>query len=400
MLAEFLKSIPILLFFVLFAFTFWLIRADKNKKRKLSNLPKITVIVPCYNDSKYIENTIKSIVTSYDDIDLIVINDKSTDNSRDVILNMQKQYSFKFIDNEKNLWKVRSLNYASDFAKSNFIFFVDSDTIVNKEAFLSVLERFEENNVAAVSCPNKIITRWLLALMQQIEYNLIALLRYPANVTSCLSLWWSFLWVKKEAFFSVWKFSESAITEDQDLALKLNEKWYEVKQTHKYVYTNCPNTLKALFKQKLRWMTWGIQWVLSHLRIVINHPIYITYIFIYLLIIVFMFMWNLSDSKDYLSLYNFFKYLPEQSWILDILNEIVKKHWEFLFTNIWFRILYLFYAIPLVYPIFKDRRNILIFLLIFPYTLLYVPMMSLIWILALMQYIFKVRKFKIGDRLW
>ncbi len=185
MLTELLKSIPVLLFVVFFTFTFWLIKADKRKKRNLKVKPKITVVIPCYNDEKFIWMTIKSIISSYKDLELIVINDKSTDNSKKVIEELQKEHWFIFVDNEENKWKVKSLNDAVDIATNEIIFFVDSDTQTSNDSFVKCLERLKEENVWAVSCPNRVLTKWFLPAMQQIEYNLISLIRFPVNVSSC-----------------------------------------------------------------------------------------------------------------------------------------------------------------------------------------------------------------------
>ncbi|MDR2540350.1 MAG: glycosyltransferase [Candidatus Peribacteria bacterium] len=65
----------------------------------------ISILIPCYNDGESIALTIKSVYDSYpsEHFQLIVINDKSTDDSLTQLQILQKQYGFTLIDNEKNL---------------------------------------------------------------------------------------------------------------------------------------------------------------------------------------------------------------------------------------------------------------------------------------------------------
>lgn len=72
--------------------------------------PKVTVIVPCYNHEKFVASTVESVVNqTYKNIELIVINDGSTDNSFEVLTNLRKRYEFKLID-QPNKGLMKTLN--------------------------------------------------------------------------------------------------------------------------------------------------------------------------------------------------------------------------------------------------------------------------------------------------
>jgi cellulose synthase/poly-beta-1,6-N-acetylglucosamine synthase-like glycosyltransferase len=77
---------------------------DYKKKRKPHTNPNISIIIPCYNDGHTIQETIHSVYKSYDNdkIELIIVNDKSKDNSREKILELQPKYNFIFKENEYN----------------------------------------------------------------------------------------------------------------------------------------------------------------------------------------------------------------------------------------------------------------------------------------------------------
>jgi glycosyltransferase involved in cell wall biosynthesis len=54
------------------------------------------VIIPCYNQGKYLDEAIGSVAER--GVDITVVNDASTDDTREIIINLQQKYTFKFID--------------------------------------------------------------------------------------------------------------------------------------------------------------------------------------------------------------------------------------------------------------------------------------------------------------
>jgi cellulose synthase/poly-beta-1,6-N-acetylglucosamine synthase-like glycosyltransferase len=102
------------MFFITYSFYCYLISftlilifffIDWKKKRKLKEAEQISIIIPCYNDGESIALTIKSVYTALPDsnFQLIVVNDKSTDDSLTQLQALQKTYGFTLIDNPTNL---------------------------------------------------------------------------------------------------------------------------------------------------------------------------------------------------------------------------------------------------------------------------------------------------------
>lgn len=100
--------------------------------------------MPCYNDGESIRDTIESIYSSckHLTIDVIVVDDKSTDNSLQVIHDLQKEYSFLLIENEHNIGKVQTLNNNMKHLQSDIFFVIDADVVINTNAIHDVLARF------------------------------------------------------------------------------------------------------------------------------------------------------------------------------------------------------------------------------------------------------------------
>ena len=99
--------------------------------------PLISVIIPVYNTEEYLEDCLNSIIhQSLPDIEIICINDGSTDNSMDVL----KKYAYndrrlRLIDNESNLGASISRNKGLNLAIGEYIVFHDSDDFIDYDAY-------------------------------------------------------------------------------------------------------------------------------------------------------------------------------------------------------------------------------------------------------------------------
>ena len=109
---------------------------DYYRKRPAAHKIPLSFVIPCYNDGDTIEETIKSIYASYDRdlLELIVVNDKSTDNSAHEIALLQKKYAFTVLTNAHNIGKAASINQALEVVKHDIMVVIDADTIINPRA--------------------------------------------------------------------------------------------------------------------------------------------------------------------------------------------------------------------------------------------------------------------------
>ena len=150
------RSLTLILLSTFTLAIFILFFLDYRKPLKKHNNPKISFIIPCYNDGHVVQECIESIYHSYnkENFELIVINDASTDNSAQVINAMKSFYDFVFIDLPKNGGKSDALNHASKRANYDIISFIDADAKINIIALNDVLNRFETYpTLGAISCP-------------------------------------------------------------------------------------------------------------------------------------------------------------------------------------------------------------------------------------------------------
>lgn len=116
--------------------------------------PLVSVLVPSYNHAEYIAQTIQSVFNqTYNNIELIVIDDGSTDNSVDLLSQLQTQFSFKFISRE-NKGLINTLNEGLNIAKGKYFCVIASDDIfTNQKIELQV--KFMEANDDYALCYGK-----------------------------------------------------------------------------------------------------------------------------------------------------------------------------------------------------------------------------------------------------
>lgn len=111
----------------------------------MKNIPLVTVVIPSYNHAQFITNAIKSIFNqTYVNFELIVIDDGSTDDSRNVIIRLSKEYSFNYIFQE-NRGISSTLNRGISLAKGKYITFCSSDDYWSHDKIEKQLEIFKKN---------------------------------------------------------------------------------------------------------------------------------------------------------------------------------------------------------------------------------------------------------------
>lgn len=111
----------------------------------------ITVIVPVYNTEKYIENCIKCLLRqSYTNLEILLINDGSTDDSRKLCEKYQKKDSRIKVTNKKNGGAATARNIGLDICTGEYIMFVDSDDCIPENAVMTLYQAIRRTNADIV----------------------------------------------------------------------------------------------------------------------------------------------------------------------------------------------------------------------------------------------------------
>lgn len=112
-------------------------------------MPKVSVIVPVYNSEQELRDCLDSLVEQTEkDIEIIVIDDGSTDNSPEIEAEYQKKYpNVKVYRNERNLGQSETRNRGIELAEGDYIAFLDSDDYVNLGMYEELYQAAVDNNM-------------------------------------------------------------------------------------------------------------------------------------------------------------------------------------------------------------------------------------------------------------
>ncbi len=135
---------------------------------------KVSVIIPIYNTEKFLRKCIESIVNqTLQEIEMILINDGSTDNSHNICLEYAEKYpeKIRYINN-KNIGCSATRNLGIELAQGEYIAFVDSDDYIEKEMY-------EEMYKVA---RNKSLDVIILGIIYEDSFNKIQGISIPQNI--------------------------------------------------------------------------------------------------------------------------------------------------------------------------------------------------------------------------
>ncbi len=262
---------------------FWLYIYTSNRKsinkknRKLSFFPKISIIIPAYNEEKHIGTALKSIFSSNyprKKMEVMVIDDGSKDNT----VKIANKFPVRIVKHKKNMGKIFALNNGIRKAKNEVIVTTDADTILRKNTIGLLVQSFTDPKVGAVGGIYKAIRRYsfkknpfkyLLERLQSLEYFGFSLIRKEQEVlNSILVIPGSVAAYRKSALKKVGGFDYDTVIEDYDITLKMHKAGYKVRcDKNAVAWVLAPQTIKSLVRQRTRWYRGGLQVLKKHFDI-------------------------------------------------------------------------------------------------------------------------------------
>lgn len=243
------------------------VRQKRASKKHLHDimLPsshKVSIIVPGYNEELTGPKTVENLLlTDYPDIEIIFVDDGSKDNTYKNILALYGNHPRVKVFTKPNGGKASALNYGISYATGDFLVCIDADTVLKPDAVSRMLTYFSDPLVAAVAGNVKVGNRInLLTRWQSIEYitsqnfdrrafdSLNAIMVVPGAIGA----------FRREAMKRVGMFATDTLAEDCDLTIRLLRAGYKIRTCNEaHAFTEVPETLEMLIKQRFRW-TFGI----------------------------------------------------------------------------------------------------------------------------------------------
>lgn len=254
-----------LVFFVSFFYLslYWQNRESFAQNPVPRTFPKLSFIVPVYNEEKSIRKTIDSIQSlDYPNkpFDIVVVNDASTDQTESIL---KKIKGIRFFTLKKNSGRAAvAKNEGIKHAKHDFIVSMDADSYPQKDCLFKMMGYFEtDENIYAVTAshlpyqPKNIWER-----LQRFEYTNTNFFRKINTLLNAMYVVPGPLTIfRKKALKETGGFDPVALTEDIDLAFNILSRGHRIENAlSAVVFTEAPKKLRALFRQRMRWFRGGI----------------------------------------------------------------------------------------------------------------------------------------------
>jgi len=232
----------------------------------------VSVIVPAYNESAGIEAAVRSIAASDHPVEIIVVDDGSTDGTADLVERLALPRVR--VIRQPNQGKPAALNTGIRAARYALIVMVDGDTVFEPDTVRLLVQPFADPKVGAVSGNTKVANRsGLLGRWQHIEYVVgFNLDRRLFDVAECMpTVPGAIGGFRRSALQRVGGVSSDTLAEDTDLTMALcRDGWRVVYEEQARAWTEAPQTLDALWKQRYRWCYGTLQAMFKHRRAVVQ----------------------------------------------------------------------------------------------------------------------------------
>jgi cellulose synthase/poly-beta-1,6-N-acetylglucosamine synthase-like glycosyltransferase len=254
---------------------------EMGEKIKEDSMPRVSVIIPAYNEGKTIGKTISSLLSvdyPKELLEVIVINDGSEDNTEEVVENYANEGKVIFINNKKNKGKAICLNEGIKKARGELIACMDADSIVKGDIIKKTITYFQKDEkTAAVTVRVGVINpKNILQKIIDIEYaiGLSLSLKVLSFLNSIHVTPGPFSIYRRDVLLKLNGFDEKSITEDLEIAYRIQKLGYNISCClSTSVSTIVPADLKSLYKQRRRWYSGALLTLWKHKNLIFNKKV-------------------------------------------------------------------------------------------------------------------------------
>jgi len=240
-------------------------------------LPPVTILVPAYNEGAVIQGSIRSLLElDYPRYEILVIDDGSKDDTyvKAAAYEGDRGKATVRVITKPNGGKARALNTGIATASHDFILCMDGDSALHPQTLRRAVRHFEDPHIGAVAGSVKVVNRTnLLSSLQALEYieglNMVraaqGFFRLVNIIPGPIGMF------RKSALEKVGGYDHDTFAEDCDLTLKLLlEGWKIQYEPGSIAYTEAPEALLDLLKQRYRWTRGILQAISKHKRTLID----------------------------------------------------------------------------------------------------------------------------------
>ncbi|MFE0508475.1 glycosyltransferase [Streptomyces sp. NPDC058964] len=252
------------------------IHARRVRRKDFSWGPPVTepvsVLVPAYNEAKCIENTVRSLMASEHPVEIIVIDDGSTDGTARIVEAMD--LPDVRVVRQLNAGKPAALNRGLANARHDLIVMMDGDTVFEPSTAGELVQPFGDPRVGAVAGNAKVGNRdSLIGAWQHIEYvmgfnldrRMYDILRCMPTIPGAVGAF------RRSALERVGGVSDDTLAEDTDITMAMHRDGWRVVYAEKArAWTEAPESVQQLWSQRYRWSYGTMQAIWKHRRAIVE----------------------------------------------------------------------------------------------------------------------------------
>lgn len=254
-------------------------RKFEKESDDLPYYPFVSVLVPAHNEERVIGNTVDAIARSYypkDKLEIIVINDSSTDKTGEVLKEKQKIYSnLKVLEIKPPLGakgKSNALNQGLKIAQGDYIVVYDADNTPERKAILNLVKFIiKDPNLGAVvgkfrtrNKDRSLLTKFINIETLSFQWLVQAARNYFLGLTTIPGT--NFI-IRKSLLEKIGGWNIHSLTEDTELTIRIYKEGYRIMWIPTAVtWEQEPERLKIWIKQRTRWARGNISVIASYLK--------------------------------------------------------------------------------------------------------------------------------------
>ncbi len=237
-----------------------------------TELPRVSVVVPAYNEERLITRTINTLLSSEGaHFEIIVVDDGSSDRTAQVVLETFAANSRVRFIRQDNAGKAEALNTGIREAREDIIVALDADTLFMRDTIAQLAAHFSDPKIGAVAGNAKVgnrmnlITRWQAleyVTSQNLDRRAFEKLNCMTVVPGAVGAW------RRKAIIEAGGFLSDTLAEDADLTMRIVRNGFRVVyEPNAHAYTEAPQTFRAFVNQRFRWMYGTLQACWKHREI-------------------------------------------------------------------------------------------------------------------------------------
>jgi spore germination protein YaaH/peptidoglycan/xylan/chitin deacetylase (PgdA/CDA1 family) len=231
--------------------------------------PLVSVLIPCFNEEKVIVSSTSRILESnWKNLEVLILDDGSTDGTSAEVERAFKDDPRVRLLRFENSGKAHALNRGLKEVHGEIIVALDADTLFAKDTIGLLARWFQNPQIGAVAgnalVGNRlnIVTRWQAleyVTAQNLERRALDALGAVTVVPGAVGAW------RKEALEALGGYPADTLAEDQDLTIAVQRAgWLVDFDSEARAYTEAPDTIQGLLKQRFRWSFGTLQCLWKH----------------------------------------------------------------------------------------------------------------------------------------